>query len=142
MNFRFRFASLGALVALSTFPATAQDVPGELQALRKLIEQQTKQLEALTGQVARLTEQVEGKSPAPTLTAPAAPAAAPAAEPVEASPAKVIGDVHIVVKGESLDSIAKLYKTTAIDLQKYNRITDPKKLQIGQQLRIPPTAPN
>ena len=50
-------------------------------------------------------------------------------------------NVHIVVKGESLDKIAKTHGTTAVELQKLNRITDPKKLQIGQQLMLPQPTP-
>ena len=37
------------------------------------------------------------------------------------------------------DKIAKQHNTTIIELQKLNKITDPKKLQIGQQLTLPPT---
>ena len=48
--------------------------------------------------------------------------------------------MHIVVKGDSLDKIAKQHNTTIAELQKLNKITDPKKLQIGQQLTLPPNA--
>ena len=45
------------------------------------------------------------------------------------------------VKGESLEKIAKSHGTTVPELQKINRISDPKKLQIGQQLLLPPPTP-
>jgi len=135
-----------ALVALPSIPARAQDtVADELKALRQLIERQTKQLEVLTGQVARLSAKVEGGpdaavtiSPPSAGTAPGEPAeySVPAARAV-APPA----NVHIVVKGDSLEKIAKANGTTIAELQKINRISDPKKLQIGQQLQLPPTAP-
>jgi LysM repeat protein len=48
--------------------------------------------------------------------------------------------VHIIVKGDSLDKIAKQHGVTITELQKLNKISDPKKLQIGQQLVLPPTA--
>jgi 2',3'-cyclic-nucleotide 2'-phosphodiesterase/3'-nucleotidase len=58
-----------------------------------------------------------------------------------ARPVATPANTHIVVKGESLEKIAKTHGTTIAELQKLNRITDPKKLQIGQQLVLPPPAP-
>jgi LysM repeat protein len=57
---------------------------------------------------------------------------APKAEPVDAS------TKHQVAKGETLTSIAKHYKIGVTDLLKMNKITDDRKLQIGQTLIIPP----
>jgi LysM repeat protein len=127
--------------------AGAGTVQEELRSLRQLIEQQSKQIDALTAQITRLGGELErrnitspgaplpdaNKTETATETAPAAPAA-PAAR-VVAPPA----NVHIVVKGDSLDKIAKQHQTTVGELQKLNKITDPKKLQIGQQLTLPPT---
>jgi LysM repeat protein len=84
-----------------------------------------------------------GASPAPAGAAPAtgAPAgtgAAAAPTPKVVSPA---ANTHIVVKGDSLDKIAKQNNTTVADLLKLNKITDPKKLQIGQQIILPPKDP-
>ncbi len=94
-----------------------------------------------------------GPAPAPAGSAPAgsAPAAAgsaaagsAAAGSAAAAPAaKVVSpaaNTHIVVKGDSLDKIAKQNNTTIAELQKLNKITDPKKLQIGQQIILPPKA--
>jgi 2',3'-cyclic-nucleotide 2'-phosphodiesterase/3'-nucleotidase len=141
-----------ALVACPSPVARAQDaVAEELKALRQLIERQGKQLETLTAQVARLTARMEGAPDAPPVATPPAaaePATAPAAEtgefavpvarPVTPQPA---ANVHIVVKGDSLEKIAKTHGTTVTELQRINRIADPKKLQIGQQLLLPPPAP-
>jgi LysM repeat protein len=126
-------------MAMSISPtARAQDpVAGELKALRLLVEQQGKQLAALDALVARLSAKIEGHGPVDP-----APAAGNAEFVVPA--AKVVAppmDVHIVVKGESLEKIAKAHGTTITDLQKINRISDPKKLQIGQQLKLPPQTP-
>jgi LysM repeat protein len=140
-----------ALVALPSLPAQAQDaIAEELKALRQLIERQTKQLEVLTGQVARLSAKVEGGPDAAVASSPPNPGAVPGAvapgEPGEysvpaARPVAPPANTHIVVKGDSLEKIAKTHGTTIGELQKLNRITDPKKLQIGQQLLLPPTAP-
>lgn len=135
-----------ALVALPSLPARAQDgVAEELKALRQLIERQTKQLEALTGQVARLTARVEG-GPDVAVASSAPNGGVAPGEPGEysvpvARPVAPAANTHIVVKGDSLEKIAKTHGTTITELQKLNRITDPKKLQIGQQLLLPPTAP-
>lgn len=136
----------GALgwACFSVAPLHAQDpVQTELAALRKLIEQQNDQIARLTTEVARLNALIDtphrGEASAPHLTPAPAVAAAPAAEaprPNVLPPA----NVHVVVKGDSLDKIAKEYGLTAAELQKLNKISDPKKLQIGQQLVLPPTA--
>jgi LysM repeat protein len=44
---------------------------------------------------------------------------------------------YTVVKGDSPYKIAKKFKITPNELMKANGITDPKKIQIGQQLKIP-----
>jgi LysM repeat protein len=47
------------------------------------------------------------------------------------------GAQYTVVKGDSPYKIAKKFKITPDELMKANGITDPKKIQIGQVLRIP-----
>jgi hypothetical protein len=47
------------------------------------------------------------------------------------------GRQHIVVKGETLSSIAAHYKVKVAALEKINHITDDRKLQVGQKLVIP-----
>jgi LysM repeat protein len=44
---------------------------------------------------------------------------------------------YTVVKGDSPYRIAKKFKITPEELMKENAITDPKKIQIGQRLKIP-----
>ena len=44
---------------------------------------------------------------------------------------------YTVVKGDSPYKIAKKFKVTPEELMKINGITDPKKIQIGQKLKIP-----
>jgi LysM repeat protein len=63
--------------------------------------------------------------------------AAPAAE---TSPTPPTGPVHVVTKGETLTAIARRYKVTVPELLKVNKITDARKLQIGQMLALPPDA--
>ncbi|HEV8422403.1 MAG TPA: LysM domain-containing protein, partial [Chthoniobacterales bacterium] len=47
------------------------------------------------------------------------------------------GHTHVVAKGETLTSIAKMHKVTIGELQKLNHIEDDRKLQIGQTLLLP-----
>ena len=150
MSFRvpmLRAAATFAVAALTYSVTRAEDgVAGEVKALRQTIEHQAKQIESLSAQVARLNARIEGHADAapPTADRPAPPAAESAEFSIPAArvvPPHPPANVHIVVKGESLEKIAKSHGTTVPDLQKINRIPDPKKLQIGQQLLLPPPTP-
>ena len=44
---------------------------------------------------------------------------------------------YTVAKGDTPTSIAKKFGTTSTDLLKLNKIDDPKKMQIGQTLKVP-----
>jgi len=71
-----------------------------------------------------------------------APAPATAAAPaISASHPVVAGNAHTVARGETLTSIAKMYKVTVDDLQKANHIEDGRKLQAGQTIVIPTPSP-
>jgi LysM repeat protein len=137
-----RTIAIFAVAMLVSPVIRAQDgAAGEVKALRLLVEQQAKQIEALSAQVARLSAKIEGHTETAAAAAPAgdnAEFAAPAARVVAP---QAPANVHVVVKGDSLEKIAKTHGTTIAELQKRNRITDPKKLQIGQQLVLPPPNP-
>lgn len=134
---RFAVAlSLFAPLAVGEEPAAAQ----ELRELRSVIEQQAKQIEALTQQVAKLAHLLEENPVAPPAPVPAAePAPAPPPEVVAVKP-EVVGRRHIVLKGETLTSIAKQYTVPLAELTKANKDVNDRKLQIGQQLVIPQVA--
>jgi LysM repeat protein len=67
--------------------------------------------------------------------------AASALAPVKPKPRPVDPQVyrrsHVVVKGDTLVSIAAKYRVTVATLKTTNRITDEKKLAVGQVLAIP-----
>lgn len=76
----------------------------------------------------------------PTAKAAASPAAqAAAAHPPAQATAKpaAAGSTYTVAKGDNPYSIAKKLKVSYNDLIKANKIDDPTKLQIGQQLVVP-----
>jgi LysM repeat protein len=60
------------------------------------------------------------------------------AKPIDIPPTRTTPGLYIVKKGDTAHSIAKVYGVTADELIKLNKIPDPKKLQLGQILKIPP----
>lgn len=140
-----------AILSIAVVPARAQDgaTLQEIRNLRALVEKQSKQLDALTEQVARLNHALantlEMKSAASGGEIPVAGAVAPVATGAEfsANTPKAeppTGKRHVVIKGETLTSIAKAYNMPLAELQKANKAVDERKLQIGQTLIIPTTA--
>jgi LysM repeat protein len=146
----FRLLLLASLIAGISGVCPAQDAAGwieELRELRKTVEVQSKQIEALTQQVARLNAALESRSSAPVATPPPSPASAASAtathSPSEFNPPPAPDPAnprHVVMKGETLTSIAKLYNIPIGDLQKANKDVNERKLQIGQFLILPPNA--
>ena len=57
--------------------------------------------------------------------------------PTVAATASVTTRPYTVVKGDTPTSIAKKFGTTSTDLLKLNKMDDPKKMQIGQTLKVP-----
>ena len=137
-------SGVGAAVGLAAEPALTQEV----HELRRDLQMQSRQIETLMQQVTKLTQLIQERDqakaapepPPPPAPAAAAPAAKPPAEPApeipkaEAVPPPI---QHVVEKGETLTSIAKHYNIPLADLQKLNKITNDRKLQIGQTLAIP-----
>jgi LysM repeat protein len=138
-------AAVMAVLSPLTDSTFGQDsVQAELAQLRKLVEAQNTKIDTLSAQIARLSAQIDANNAGRVIPVAAAPAVftpAPAAAPEPPPTPRVLAaapKVHIVVKGESLDKIAKTHGITIAELQKLNNITDPKKLQVGQQLTLPP----
>ena len=142
-------AALGALAP--TLMAADAPLAQEVHELRRDVEMQAKKIEALSEQILRLTQLVETAKaapaplsppaatteivkPSPAPAVPAAPVPEPEIPKTEAVPLPV---KHTVEKGETLTSIAKHYNIPLPDLQKLNKITNDRKLQIGQTLNVP-----
>jgi LysM repeat protein len=160
-----RLLACATLLSIATFSSvSAQEAAGEapvgeIQQLKEAISEQTKQLQSLTEEVGRLTRAVEAQRSSGAPAAPAssgvsgagAPPASPEATPPPPQPAPApevrraeaasSSAKHVVAKGETLTSIAKHYNITVPELQKFNKIEDDRKLQIGQTLTIPNKAP-
>ena len=61
--------------------------------------------------------------------------AAPVSEPVPSAPAA--STEYTIVKGDNPYKIAKRFHVSYDQLIKFNNISDPRKMQIGQKIRIP-----
>lgn len=77
----------------------------------------------------------------PESKAPAKPVAdAPKTTPkaTDIPPTKTTPGLYTVKNGDTLTSIARRFGLTTTELSKANKISDPKKLQLGQVLKVPP----
>jgi LysM repeat protein len=144
--------AVASLTLLSVFMlcanASAQTFAGNdktekmLEALSKKIDEQNAKIDTLSQQILKLEQQVSkvrpgvmiGETPSPS---PTSNATAEASKP---APTQQSGNSHVVAKGETLTSIAKMHKVTVEELQKFNHIENDRKLQIGQTIMIPPAA--
>ena len=91
-----------------------------------------------------------GKKDQPVPEPPPAPAPVPKAEPSPAvlppspEPAtsdekpKPARDTYVVVKGDTLYDIAKKHGVSYRELAKWNRIKNPRRLRVDQELRLTP----
>ena len=113
----------------------------QLEALAKKIDEQNAKIDALSQEILKLEQQLSHARPG-VMVGEAAPAPASAAAPAaSASHSAVAGNVHTVARGETLTSIAKMYKVTVDDLQQANHIEDGRRLQAGQTITIPTASP-
>ena len=112
----------------------------QLEALAKKIDEQNAKIDALSQEILKLEQQLAHIRPGVMIgeSTPSATTPAPAA----GSPLHPAGgNTHIVARGETLTSIAKMYKVTVDELQTANHIEDGRKLQAGQTIIIPAASP-
>ena len=109
----------------------------QLEALAKKIDEQNAKIDALSQEILKLEQQLS-RVPPGVMIGEGAPAPANATAPVHPA---VAGNTHTVARGETLTSIAKMYKVTVDDLQNANHIEDGRKLQAGQTIVIPTPSP-
>ncbi len=124
---------LGRAGAQTATPAAAGSEASELLSLTKKIDEQNTKIDLLSQQILRLQQEIEHPR------APGADHAVPTASAVS-SPIPTDANTHVVARGETLTSIAKMHKVTIDELQKINHIEDARKLQPGQTLILPGTS--
>src|SRR2546423_12767248 len=133
---------LFAVGSVTAQPPASDKTEKILEALSKKIDEQNVKIDTLSQQILKLEQQVakfrpgvmigETPSPSPTTSA--------TAEGPKPAPTQQSGNSHVVAKGETLTSIAKMHKVTVEELQKFNHIENDRKLQIGQTIMIPQSA--
>ena len=134
---------VGANISAQTFAQGSDKTDKTLEALSKKIDEQNAKIDTLSQQILKLEQQLSkntrpgvmiGETPSPS------PAASNSAAAEAPKPPQQSGNSHVVAKGETLTSIAKMHKVTVEELQKFNHIENDRKLQIGQTIMIPPAA--
>jgi len=120
---------------------------GDLEAIKAELRSQDDRINRLSAEVTRLVETLKekgilvekGNAPAPKASLASPSATVPGTVGVDNPSPTAVGGVrsHVVAKGETLIQIAKQYGVTVEDIEQLNKITDAKKLQIGQSLKIP-----
>jgi len=125
---------------------TAANQTAQLQELTKKIDEQNAKIDMLSQQILKLQLQLSNQRPdvmigegAPSTST--STSTTPTSTPAPAEPSTKAGDgnSHVVARGETLTSIAKIHNVSVSDLQKFNHIDNPLKLQAGQTLLIPPS---
>ena len=125
-------------VALAIYADAQSPTPGaggseaaQLLSLTKKIDEQNIKIDALSQQILRLQQEIQ--HPRGTSLGSPLPVAGETSSPAAAAD----GSTHVVARGETLTSIAKMHKVGIDELQKVNHIENDRKLQIVQTLVIP-----
>jgi LysM repeat protein len=137
----FLFGLLCVASAQTDAPKSRKsDDATQLEALAKKIDEQNAKIDALSQEILKLEQQITHIRPGvmigestPSATSPSTAAGAP--------PHPAGSNTHIVARGETLTSIAKMYKVGVEELQNANHIEDGRKLQAGQTIVIPGASP-
>ena len=142
----FMMAPISFLTAQEKGGASTQ---GDLEAIKAELRSQDDRINRLSAEVTRLVETLKekgilvekGNAPAPkaSLASPTPSATVPGTVGVDNPSPTAVGGIrtHVVAKGDTVIQIAKQYGVTVEDIEQLNKITDAKKLQIGQSLKIP-----
>jgi LysM repeat protein len=139
-------AALGALFLIGVNAQTVTPTPNQspsatdLQALAKKIDEQNLKIDLLSQQILKLQQQISNIRPG-VIIGEGAPTSTATTSTPEPSRQPTNGNTHIVARGETLTSIAKMHGVSVSDLQKLNHIDNPLKLQAGQTILIP-TSPS
>ena len=112
----------------------------QLEALVKKIDEQNAKIDALSQEILKLEQQIAHMRPGVMIGESTSSAASPSAA-TASSPHPAGANTHTVARGETLTSIAKMYRVTVEELQNANHIEDGRKLQAGQSITIPAASP-
>ena len=130
----------GVVSALAQTPTPEAGEGLQLEALSKKIDEQNAKIDALSQEILKLEQQLAHVRPGIMIGESTPSPGTSAAPAMSSSHPAAAGNTHIVARGETLTSIAKMYKVTVDELQKANHIEDGRKLQAGQTISIPTSA--
>jgi LysM repeat protein len=134
------FVALWTVSAQTSEPGPAKSAEAvQLETLAKKIDEQNAKIDALSQEILRLEQQISHIRPG-VMIGESTPSGVSAAAPASASHPGA-GNTHTVTRGETLTSIARMYKVSVEELQKVNHIEDGRKLQAGQTIVIPAPSP-
>ena len=136
-------SSLALGTASAQTPASHEEKTAEaaqLEALAKKIDEQNVKIDALSQEILKLEQQIAHMRPGVMIGENTPSTTTPATE-VGSVSHLASGNTHIVARGETLTSIAKMYKVTVDELQNANHIEDGRKLQAGQTIIVPAASP-
>ncbi|HZR78784.1 MAG TPA: LysM domain-containing protein [Chthoniobacterales bacterium] len=143
----FTLANSAFAQTFAPSPNPAASQAAQLQELAKKIDEQNAKIDMLSQQILKLQLQLAEHRPGVMIgeasaTVSATSSIAPSTSTAGSTPEQSKsgnGSTHVVARGETLTSIAKMYNVSIGDLQKFNHIDNPLKLQAGQTLQIPPS---
>ena len=118
----------------------SDDSAAQLEALAKKIDDQNAKIDALSQEILKLEQQIAHIRPG-VMVGESTPSATTSVTTAGSTPHLAGANTHIVARGETLTSIAKMYKVTVDELQNANHIEDGRKLQAGQSIIIPVASP-
>jgi LysM repeat protein len=119
-----------------TTPSTAPLAITPLVASPSPTPEETRPATATAATQPSATPAAPTRTVAPTM-APATPTVAPTSTPRAVATATPQARVHIVRAGETLAIIARRYATTATAIARYNGLSNPNRIYVGQRLLIP-----
>ncbi len=140
------FALLSAVSAQMPSPTAPNSLDAaQLEALAKKMDEQNAKIDALSQEILKLEQQLSHIRPG-IMIGENTPGENTSSSPIPAAPAESAshatgGNTHTVARGETLTSIAKMYKVGVEELQNANHIEDGRKLQAGQTIIIPGASP-
>jgi len=132
--FSFLLTAMICTTPFAQTPSGDRSDSALLDALSKKIDLQNAKIDALSQQILKLEQHVSAIRPGVMIGETPAPPTAETPKPPQT------GNSHVVAKGETLTSIAKMHKVSVEELQKFNHIENDRKLQIGQTIMIPPSS--
>lgn len=137
--------SNGFAQTMAPTPNQAVSQTVQLQELTRKIDEQNAKIDMLSQQILKLQLEITNHRPGvmigegtPSSSTSPSTISTPASTP-DASVKTGNGNSHVVARGETLTSIARMYGVSVSELQKYNHIDNPLKLQAGQTVLIPPS---